>query len=219
MRAPRFTPIRWIACLGALAAAATPVGGCSDDDSGSDTTVDDQDPPTLEIVKFLTNDGVTHAADVERITLPCDRTLIVSVGPNPSPGLLENWVLRPPDACGSLAQCGYLLARFDPTDDGESVRVSAAQTNLSLDLGSVNLAGEHRIRVELRQGETGKVFVDEDESPVFAEATVSFDPVDCPSGIGGAGGASGGLGGADGSGGSVGGLGGAGGLGGFGGSG
>jgi hypothetical protein len=169
------------------------LAACSDDDDSDSSTP--TEPPTLEILRFRTSDGATSDADVEHLSLPCDRELAVVVGPQTVPGQLDNWLLRPPDNCGSTSNCGYFVASVESrTDSEDAVSTSSAATTIPMDLSALRGEGDYLVHVELRQGETGEPFLVDGE-PVTAEVTVSFDLATQCDGLGGAGGGMGGMGG------------------------
>jgi hypothetical protein len=204
--------------LASLSAIACAVVACSDDDDSSEATP--IEPPTIELVRFRGSDGQAVDADAGSISLCDDALLTVEIGPDSDDdGLLDNWFLRPPDACGPVSQCGYVVTTVTSESGDASVTVQAASSIIEVDLSSIEpLSGEYTVRVELHQGETGEAFL-VDDAPVADEATLSFSTHTCESGAGGAGaGGEGGagLGGAGGAGGALGGQGGA--LGGQGGS-
>ncbi len=187
--------------LASLSAIACAVVACSDDDDSSEATP--MDPPTIELVRFRGSDGEAVDADAGSISLCDDHLLTVEIGPDSDEdGLLDNWFLRPPDACGTVAQCGYVVTTVTSESGDESVTVQAASSIIEVDLASIQpFSGEYTVRVELHQGETGEAFLVED-APVADEATLSFSTHTCESGAGGAGGVGGaggaGLGGAGG---------------------
>ncbi len=184
------------------------------------------EPPQLRIVEFVSSSGsrVARGADTP-LQLGCDSRLVVLVGPNPAPGQLFNWSLRPPGGCGGLTQCDYVRGVL--TAEGSMLEVASATTALEFDLSSLPaLPPSVDVQVELRTGD-GTPFTLADAG-VEASRVDLLAPEGCSrggsggtAGTGGAAGAagSGGLSGAGGQGGGSGpggsgGLGGGGGLGG-----
>jgi hypothetical protein len=194
--------LRLFALCSWAASIALTVGACSDDDTSPQGPTE---PPELEIVRILSNDGTRWNSYVpgDDVDQPCDDQLTVRVGPADNAGRLLNWELRPPGNCGRINNCGYVVVRI-LEGSRELARGSAAAVNVPVDVANVPLGTPLRVSVELRQGTTGELFTVQDTEtnepvPLIGEAALSLRPRQCPSAPGGGGGMPGsGLGGAGG---------------------
>lgn len=179
-------------------AVASALAACSDEDG----TIDATDPPRLDIVELFADDGtrLVRYAPGSAVPAPCEGRLIVRVGSGDGPSRLDNWELRPPGACGSINNCGFVVARVLDPDGEELATGSAAAVDVSVPTAELSLSVTYRLTAELRQGRTGDVFTVPDEAtgervPVRAETTFSLDEATCPTpgpGMGGAAGSGGG---------------------------
>lgn len=184
-------------------ALACAIAACSDDTTETDTS----GPPSLDIVELLANDGVvlTSYDPGDTVPMPCDGRLIVRVGSGDVSTRLENWELRPPGTCGSIENCGFVLARLLEEDGTELARGTAAAVDVPVPTVEVPAGVTYRVTAELRQGTSGEPFTVTDEEtgeevPVMAESTVTLEAATCPEpgpglgggpGVGGAGGVNG----------------------------
>src|SRR5690606_18039412 len=146
------------------------------------------------------NDGaqLQSFAPGDPVGQPCDGRLTVRVGPADDAGRLENWELRPPGACGRIAQCGYVSVRLLGAAGLELATASAASVHVPLDVTGIDLGSGYRITAELRRGTSGEVFTLIDEATgepaaLMADTPLTLEARTCPEpvGTGGAGGASG----------------------------
>ena len=97
-----------LSCSFALAAA----GACSDDEDTAPTPVGPKGTIQLSILSVETTSGASVPGDSGgELSLACDGLVHVRVE-------LDNWILRPPNACGGANQCGWLLLRIDPAVEG-----------------------------------------------------------------------------------------------------
>jgi hypothetical protein len=178
---------RW---LGAALGAAL-LNGCGGDDDASSTPVGPTGPVTLKIEGFSNNQGQRFDRDDEQVTLSCGGGINVRLGPRASGGL-TNWLLRPPGACGSFRQCGYVALSLTQAGSNDKILVSAATTTISVPAA----IGRHGIVARLLT-DIGEPFLQEQEPVSDSLEQVQFVPAeDCAgtgqSGTGGSG--SGGMG-------------------------
>ncbi len=142
---PRFSAPQRL-CL--FLAGCLLVSACGSDDDGSDTPVGPSGPVELSITGFLNNQDQSFDRDAGQVVLSCDGTINVLFGPR-SGSSLKNWALRPPGACESYKQCGYIVLTVTPEAGGSPKRAAAA--NLSL-LASVS-PGRQRLDAVLFTGD------------------------------------------------------------------
>lgn len=165
----------------ALLVTATACGG---DDSASSPSAPPP-PPELAILELRPAGGPAWAPGGSCVELGRDPagTIVASVGPNPSPGTLSNWTLRPRWGCEE-SRCGYVVIRIDPDSDGGAALVeSAASTSISLPLALLpEPAGQHTVRAELHHAVSRTPF-ETPEGVLAASVEVEITP---PGGCGGA---------------------------------
>lgn len=170
-----------------LAAAITL--GCGGGGSKAKAPVGPSGEVKLEITGFFNDDGESFplsAADA--LVLGCDGTINVEVGPIED-GTLKNWLLRPPDTCGTLVQCGYIELVADPSSDSPA-KIAGATTSLSVE--GID-PGPHALEVTLYTDD-GEPFLQE-EQPVKDRVEVKLEAAkgcEGTSGSGGSGGSGGG---------------------------
>ena len=187
-----------------------PLGpACSSEDAVPET-------PTTFSVEVLLLDGQAPAGE---ISLRCDRggpgnaasgagtggasddaarpavfsTLAVSVALEPADDPARSFVLRPANACGSSARCGFV--RIEGLDDAgrvlTSVDTATREGVLTLDLENLPV----EIRVSLIRGTDRRPLQNPDQTDVMTVVTANLvAPSDCSAeviGTGGAGGAGG----------------------------
>ena len=165
-----------IACAGCLAVSA-----CGGDDDGSNSSVGPTGPVELSITGFLNNRGEAFDRDAERVELSCDGTINVLLGPR-SGDSLTNWLLRPPGACESFEQCGYVVLIATPEAGDSPTVMASASTSLVV----APATGRHDLLVELLTGDS-EPFLQDNEPVRDTLSDVLFSaPLDCLSGAGGA---------------------------------
>jgi hypothetical protein len=113
-----------------------------------------------------------------------------ALGPNPEPGELPNWVLRPPRACYGQAQCGFVKLTLDL--GSKRVEKLASTTFVSLELGELDEpTGRRTVTAELRTDD-GEPFKLGNGKPVVAEASFGLeDALGCQAGASGSSGTGG----------------------------
>ena len=173
-----------------LLAAGLVAGACGDDEEGP-SSLPPPGPPEIQIVQIVASPGAVWTPnDPLPLNLDCERRIVVSVGPLTN-GRLTNWTLRPPRACGGIANCGYVVASLL---DGAGERLygtEAALTALAVDLSSGTPEDVRRLRVELYDGATEMPFFNTDGGAAADEIDVELaTAMDCE-GLGGAGGQAG----------------------------
>jgi len=107
-----------------LCVACSALSACGGDDDGNDEPVGPSGPVELRIEGFMNNQGESFDRDADEVVLSCDGSINVLFGPR-SGADLENWVLRPPGACESFVQCGYIVLSATP-EGGEVGAVAPA---------------------------------------------------------------------------------------------
>lgn len=180
-----------------LCLACSALSACGGDDDGNDEPVGPSGPVELRIEGFMNNQGESFDRDADDVVLSCDGSINVLFGPRAGASL-ENWVLRPPGACESFEQCGYIVLSGTP-EGGSPNYTAGASTTISLPVG----AGPYRLDADLYTGE-GEPFLQDDEPVQDSLSGVEFSaPVGCEPATTSSGGGSGGNGsGGNGSGGS-----------------
>lgn len=70
-------------------------------------------PPRLEIASLEPANGPSSRPGDDCVELGSDRqqTVFIKLAPT-----LEDWILRPPGACGGVAECGFLLVTIGPAN-------------------------------------------------------------------------------------------------------
>lgn len=147
-----------------------------------------------------------YPGDPGPVTLGCDTPSPTAAPPDDcTPRRLlgvqtdvENFYLRPPDACSGTAQCGFLIVELDPGPAGPAVSARAATTSVVLDLSALDaagtLVGPHVLRPrlvlpDLTPFTTPYAFEPEDVSVTFAAdacSPTSANGGDCGGGTAGA---------------------------------
>lgn len=159
-----------------LLAACSLLSACGDDDDDDNTPVGPSGPVELSIEGFLNNEGESFDRDAGEVVLSCDGTINVRFGPR-SGSSLQNWALRPPGACESFDQCGYIVLALTPEAGGASKYVAGASTTL-LVAGS---PGRQRLDADLFTGD-GEPFLEDGEPVEDSLSGVEFVAADgCPS--------------------------------------
>lgn len=149
------------------------VGACGSDDGGNDAPVGPSGPVELVIDGFSNNQNQSFDRDADEVVLSCDGTINVRFGPR-SGTSLKNWALRPPEACGSYKQCGYILLTLTPEAGGSPKRIAGASTTLLVPASP----GRQRLEADLYTGD-GEPFL-QDKLPVADSLSAEFvAPVDC----------------------------------------
>lgn len=167
---------------GAVAAA------CGDDDEGREP-LPPPGPPEIGVVSVSTMPGQTWTpGDELPVALDCALRVIVNVGPAPG-GVLTNWTLRPPEACGAIQNCGYVVVSLLDEDGERLFGTAGAQTSLGVDVSSGSVEAVRRLRVELFDGNTEEPFLLEDGGSAAHEIDFELTaPEGCEGGAGGMGG-------------------------------
>ncbi len=173
----------WFAASALLVLIAA---SCSDDEE-DDAPAPPPGPASLRIVSLI---GAGNQARPREqggaLSLDCTARLGVTLE-------LENWRLRPPDACGATQQCGYIAVSLDPTDSGQALLVEAASATIVLDLSALgaDAAGTHRLHAELKLDDKS-TFIGDAGTPVADDVDLELTLLPCPdSGVGGADGSGG----------------------------
>lgn len=164
--------------------------GCSS--GSSSTSAKPSGPPSLEILSLTaTGHHSYEPAATDPLVLGCDRSVVVTVGANGTDEI-PNWTLRGPGACGSVAQCGYVVVQVDPDGSSEAVRAASVLTTIPVSLaGVVSAPGSHHFVAQL--------YTDDDKPFALADGTGVSAALDvplelssgCSGGAGGAGGSAG----------------------------
>jgi len=159
-----------------LCVACSALSACGGDDDGNDEPVGPSGPVELRIEGFMNNQGESFDRDAAEVVLSCDQSINVRFGPRDGADL-ENWVLRPPGACESFEQCGYIVLKATP-EAGEPVYTAGASTTLRVPAGT----GVHRLDAVLYDGEDEE-FLQDDEPVEDSLSGVEFSaPVGCEPG-------------------------------------
>lgn len=150
-RNTRLSLLPVLAGVVSVAAMATTLLGCGDDESS--TAVAALGPPAIAIASPDEGECVILGDDQKA-------TVRVQIA-------LQNWSLRPEGFCGGVySQCGFAVFLVD---EQEVVRSASLVTDVPI-AGPV---GNHLIRVELRDDEDdGEAQLDRDGEPLTAELTV-----------------------------------------------
>ena len=100
--------------------------GCGGNGSkGPSTPVGPSGEVKLTVTKFFNNDGESFSrGDASEVVLGCDGAINLDF-------TVDNWLLRPPDTCGSFVQCGYVELLVDPSSD-DARTVTSATTSLAV---------------------------------------------------------------------------------------
>jgi hypothetical protein len=179
-----------------LLLAALALTGCSEDDGG-DAFV--QPPPRLAILSVLNTRNEGWRAGDEagtdhtlRLGCPASQALIVGFGPpdpNGDPLSLENWLLRPPSACGSRRQCGYVsLTVTAPSGVEYTAQAASAQAGVASSAfgAPAFVSGPYRFNARLLASDGTEFLVG--NAPVVAEVTLNVEAsAECPDDDGGTG--------------------------------
>jgi len=186
----RSSPFRSRLWLSSAALGLVVCAACNNDATTVDTAVENADPPTLVVLGALRADGQAFDAKSKTVDLGCDARVTFRFGLRESTGQLENWLLRPPGACGEIVACGYLRVTLE-TDGGNLVLArDGAQLDVLFDVGGVDVRGVRRVRAQLFEGDTMEPYLVDDET-IEASWGVRIETQECSSGAGGAGGAGG----------------------------
>jgi hypothetical protein len=152
LRNTRLSLLSVLAGVVSVAAMATTLLGCGDDESS--TTVAALGPPAIAITS--PDEGVCVLLDDDQ-----QATVRVQIE-------LQNWSLRPEGFCGGVySQCGFAVFLVD---EQEVVRSASLVTDVPL-AGLPSPVGTHRIRVELRDDDD-EPQLDRDGEFLTAELTV-----------------------------------------------
>lgn len=150
-------------------------GACGSDDAAP--TV-----PATYTVSITQLDG----KPVSPAALHCDGTLAVTVKIESDPA--DQFLLRPANACGTSARCGYVHIEALNADGAVLAQVDTVTVQGLLKLGD-DLNDVTQIRAALWHGTDQTPLVNPDGKEV--EQVVSVDTTQCPDGMPGAGGAGG----------------------------
>jgi hypothetical protein len=148
---------------------------------GGDDTV------PLEPVSFEVSIDRVNGGSTREVPLRCDGTLSVSVSISPA----DTFALRPANACGTSARCGYV--HFEALTESGDVLASADSATVEgvLRLRDLDAASSlHTLTASLRSGVDQKTLLDAEGDEVTTRVTPAFTlPEDCEAtGAGGAGG-------------------------------
>jgi len=135
---------------------ASLLAGCGGDDTSSTTSIGPTGIVSLSITGFLNDAGEEFERDNSGVTLSCSGSISVKLGPIVD-GTLENWLLRPPGACSSVSQCGYIT--LDLLKNGK-LQVSKSGVSTSILLTAT--PGTYTLRASLWTGD-GEAFLQDGE--------------------------------------------------------
>lgn len=157
-----------------LVALATFAAACSSDEEAP-APIAPPGPPELALLGLQPVGGPRWTPDdggrcVELGQDP-DQTVVVQVGKRArgDSTQLENWTLRSPFGCGAVLHCGYLQLTLSSEEDER--RIVAITTSVPIAFARLRRpAGEHTLRIELRDhegrparvGDSGVPFLEED---------------------------------------------------------
>lgn len=133
-------------------------------------------PPTLQFLGAENADSEMFAASESRLDLGCSPRATFLLGPSETtPGLLDNWQLRPPGNCGSTAACGYLNLSFLGAEDEVLFEVNQASLAVVVDFSEDPLPIS-RVVASLVQGNSGQFYSNESAAaePPPVQATWSL---------------------------------------------
>lgn len=179
----------------ALAFSAAALVGCKKDAGDEELRYG---PAALNILGAQNTNGTKFLSTDPEINLVCDARVTILLGPKSStPGLLDNWNLRPPATCGNVSQCGYIHVEF--LDKEGDLLLQGDQANIApvFDLSGMDPSKVSKIVARLMTGDTAEPFL-QDGSEVSDSWKVRIDgpagecSVDATGGASASGGASGG---------------------------
>jgi len=169
-------PRPWLPTRSALLfAAGLTVSACGGDDDGDDTPVGPSGPVELTITGFLNNRDESFEPDAGEVVLSCDGTINVLFGPS-SGSSLKNWALRPPGACGSYEQCGYIVLAITPEAGGSTKYAAAATLSILVAVSS----GRQQLEAELFTGDEERFLQDQEPVKDSLSGVEFVAPSDCP---------------------------------------
>lgn len=148
--------------------------GCGSDDEGK--PAEPPPPPTVGIDAVqAVGGGSWSPGAAATLELGCDTEQRVVVAVKTT-----DWTMRPPGACSSLANCGYLLLRVDPDSDHER-QAGAAAESVVFSMATLDApTGSHVFRVELLGASSDTPAVENGEV-VASEVTLDVSaPTGCP---------------------------------------
>ncbi len=149
----RLRRILWLSILSTCSVVG--VQACKKKDDGAPAPLV---PPSLEFLGAETPSGDEFDPEAD-IEVGCDRSLTFYLGPEgDDSGTIENWSLRPPNVCGSLQQCGYVLLEV-LSETGESLATfEQAVAAPYIDLSRVDLDSIREFRATLILGDSGVAY-------------------------------------------------------------
>ncbi len=163
-----------------LALVAFPlVSGCD----GDEPKEEPRGPEDLGIAEVTTtNDSDRVDEPNQELHLNCDRRMLVHVTPAITSGRLGEFVLAPPDGCGSRASCGWMALSVEQGST-ERLEILSAQSPLLVDLPESMSDGTLSLRLELRDAEGAPVLTEEDEILSASFELKVVPATDCPSSL------------------------------------
>ncbi len=155
--------------------------------SSSSSTETPEEPPTLELLGAQSADGTTYELSDDVIQVSCDPRVTLLLGPaSGTSGVLDNWRLRPTQACDGQSQCGYL--RIEILDDNRASLLTIHRASISpvVSLGEVDVSSIRAVTATLMDANTDEVFLLDEGGSVGTTWDVKFNLNDCEMGAGGA---------------------------------
>ena len=148
--------------------------GCGSDDEGKPAAPPPPPSVSIEAVQAV-GGGSWSPGAAGTLELGCEAQQRVVVAVKTT-----DWTMRPPGACGSLANCGYLLLRVDPESEHERQAGAAAESVVFSMSGLDAPTGSHVFRVELLGASNDTPAVENGEV-VSSEVTLDLSaPASCP---------------------------------------
>lgn len=148
-----------------LAAAAFVAAGCSN----SPAATVPLGAPSIQIAELLPSGGPGWTPGSKQC---------VELGRDPAETIgvkvtLDNWTLRPPNACGGTPQCGYVRLLVDPEGDAGAFETIAASQLVPASMSKLaHPLGQHTFRVELLT-DTGEAVLDTQHAPIADQVSVT----------------------------------------------
>ena len=134
------------------------------------------EPPRLTVEALqVVGGGRWSLGQDDGLTLGCEGAeVLVELGPGEAADEIDDWILRPPGACGGIDRCGFVTVTLDPGFDEETI-VDSASRIVPMALSA---PGSHRLLIEFRNDDGSSPALDGGTVAVEVEFSAELPPDD-----------------------------------------